>query len=279
MMTNIDRTQIREPGVAGFFYPADKMLLERDLSLFLESAPVEQFPRPIKGMIVPHAGYVYSGGVAARAYRQIVGASYDVVVVVAPAHRLQFKNPAIFPGKAFRTPLGIVPVNESFVTLLVTKHPEIHLSPEGYESDEHSLEVQLPFLQWALDRVKIVPVMMGEQSAETIKLLSNALIDVLQGKKFLVVASSDLSHYYDDARARALDQVVINGINQFAPEQLLKDITARRCEMCGYGPAITAMTVSKALGAQDGKVLLYRNSGDITGDRSNVVGYLASVFY
>lgn len=278
-MASNEEHSIRPPGVAGLFYPADKIVLEKDLSLLLESAPVEQFPRPIRGMIVPHAGYTYSGGVAARAYRQIVGAKYDIVVVIAPAHRLHFHNPTVFPGKAFRTPLGELPVDRSFVHLLTRKHPEIELSTRGYEADEHSLEVQLPFIQWVLDRVKIVPIMMGEQNGETIDLLSNALTDTLRGKNFLVIASSDLSHYYPDARARAKDQVVINHVNRFEPDELYEDIETGRCEMCGYGPAITAMKVAQAAGAKTGKVLLYRNSGDITRDRSNVVGYLAGVFY
>ncbi len=270
---------IRPPGVAGLFYPADKIVLEKDLSLLLESAPVEQFPRPIRGMIVPHAGYTYSGGVAARAYRQIVGTQYDVVVIIAPAHRLHFHAPSVFPGKAFQTPLGEVPVDRSFVNLLIRKHPEIERSFRGYETDEHSLEVQLPFLKWVLDRVKIVPLMMGEQSRETIDLLTNALADVLHSKHFLVIASSDLSHYYPDVQARVKDQVVINHVNRFEPDELYEDIETGRGEMCGFGPAITAMKVAKTADARTGKVLLYRNSGDITGDRKNVVGYLAGVFF
>ncbi|RMF58892.1 MAG: AmmeMemoRadiSam system protein B [Calditrichaeota bacterium] len=270
---------VRSPGVAGFFYPADKLSLERDLSLLLENAPLETFPRPIRGMIVPHAGYGYSGGVAARGYRQILGQKYDVIILIAPAHRLFFSHPTVFPGDSFLTPLGEIPVDKQFVELLHRKHPEIQLSTKGFESDEHSLEVQLPFLQWVVENVKIVPIMMGDQSLQVINLLSNALIDVLKERNFLVIASSDLSHYYNDSQARAMDQVVMNHVTGFDPDALYKDIESRRCEMCGYGPSITAMKVAKALGAQEGKVLLYRNSGDVTGERHNVVGYLAAVFY
>jgi AmmeMemoRadiSam system protein B len=274
----IRRDEIRPPGVAGFFYPADKKLLGRDISLFLENSPRLNLTEPIRAMIVPHAGYMYSGGVAARAYRQIMGKKYDVVVIIAPSHHEYFEFIAVYPGKAFRTPLGDLPVDEGLVNQLTAQHPDIRLSHKGFSSSEHSLEVQLPFLKWVGDNY-IVPVMMGHQTREIIEVVRSALVTVLKGREFLVIASSDLSHFYSDSRARELDRVVMDDVSEFSPEQLFEDIAHDRCEMCGYGPAISAMKVARDCGAKEGRVLLYRTSGDITGDKRKVVGYLSGIFY
>lgn len=275
----IRRDEIRPPGVAGFFYPADKKFLERDISLFLENSPQLDLSKPIRAMIVPHAGYMYSGGVAARAYRQIMGKKYDVVVIIAPSHHEYFEFISLYPGKAFHTPLGDIPVAEDQINQLILQHPDIRLSPNGFSASEHSLEVQLPFLKWVGENSSIIPVMMGHQTREIIEVLRGALVTVLKDKLFLVIASSDLSHFYSDTKARELDRIVINDISAFSPDQLFDDITHERCEMCGYGPAITAMKIARDCGAKEGRVLLYRTSGDITGDKGKVVGYLSGIFY
>lgn len=275
----IQRDEIRPPGVAGLFYPAETVTLERELSLFLESAPLVSLPGPVRAMIVPHAGYMYSGGVAARAYRLIMDKTYDAAVIIAPSHHESFQFAAIYPGKALGTPLGDIPLHRELIDELLAAHPDIRLSKRGFAPNEHSLEVQLPFLKWVIDGIKIVPVMMGYQTEESINILHNALSQSLARRNCLLIASTDLSHFYSDQKARALDQVVIDAVNEFAPERLLDDIEHRRCEMCGYGPAVAAMKVARDCGATEAKALLYRNSGDITGDKHGVVGYLAGVFY
>jgi AmmeMemoRadiSam system protein B len=145
--------------------------------------------------------------------------------------------------------------------------------------NEHSLEVHLPFLKLSGEKFSLVPLMMGHQNPQFIQILYEALVKVLKGKNFLIVASSDLSHFYTDSKARELDRVVMDDISDFSPEQLQNHITEHKCEMCGYGPAITAMKVARDFGAENGRVLLYRNSGDVTGNKREVVGYLAGIFY
>lgn len=275
----MDREEIRPAALAGSFYPGTKLVLERDLSLLLENSPMIDNKKPIRGMIVPHAGYMYSGGVAARAYRQIIPQKIDVVIIIAPSHHEFFDFISVFPGRAFETPLGYLYVDQNMADALTALHPDIRLSYKGYSPDEHSLEVQLPLLKWVQDSVKILPVMMANQGHEMIEILSSALGKLLVDKNFLIIASSDLSHFHPDGQARSMDQVVINHVNNFEADELFNDILAKRCEMCGYGPAISTMKAVKSYGVQEARVLLYRNSGDITGDRESVVGYLSAVFY
>jgi len=273
------RDEVKPAAVSGSFYPGTKMVLERELSLLLENSPILDESMTLKAMIVPHAGYMYSGGVAARAYRQIISQKYDVVVIIAPSHNKFFDYCSVYSGRGFETPLGNVFVNQLLADKLTEKHSEIKLSLEGYSEDEHSLEVQLPLLKWVQDSVRIIPIMMANQGHEMIEILSNALVDLLKDKHFLIIASSDLSHYHTNEQARSIDQIVINHVNNYDPEQLFKDIIQKRCEMCGYGAAITAMNVAKRTGALKSRVLLYRNSSDITGDTNSVIGYLSAIFY
>jgi len=275
----VDRNKVRPAGVAGGFYPNSKMELERDLSLLLENSPFVETLQSIKAIIVPHAGYMYSGGVAARAYRQIIQDDYDFCVIIAPSHYEPFNFISIYPGKAFETPLGEIAVENRIVDLLVSGHPDIQLSEQGYSPKEHSLEVQLPLTKWVQDSPRIVPLMMGNQSLELINSAAEKLGTILKGENCIIIASTDLSHFHSDSKARAMDNIVINHINNFAPDRLYEDISEGRCEMCGYGPAIVAMKVAQAWGATHSEVLLYRNSGDMTGDTDKVVGYLSAIVY
>jgi AmmeMemoRadiSam system protein B len=263
-------TKIRQPAVGGLFYPEKKATLDQELAYLLEEARDVNLPGQIIGLIVPHAGYSYSGGVAARAYRQIIDLDIDTVVVIAPSHCEYFTEISIYDGYAYTTPLG---------SILVDQELARHLSEKGHRFDEHALEVQLPFLQKVLQDFRLLPIVMGEHSQENIAVLSAALAQVLNKKKALIIASSDLSHFYQADKAQELDQVVIEHLDAFDEDQLFKDLQNGKCEMCGGGPAIAAMKTLKLLGADRSKVLLYRNSGDITGDQTEVVGYLSAVFY
>ncbi len=273
------RDQVRQAGVAGSFYPASKMELERDLSLLLENSPIVEISKSLKAIIVPHAGYMYSGGVAARAYRQVFAYNYEFVVILAPSHHETFDYVSIYPGKAFATPLGEIPIEKTIADMLVSQNSVFQLSESGYLPEEHSLEVQLPLLKWVQDSPVVVPMMMGQQNRQMIDEASQALAETLRGKNCLIIASTDLSHFHPDSVARSMDNTVINHINNYQPDHLYQDIMDKRCEMCGYGPAIIAMKVAREWGAANAKVLLYRNSGDMTGDMSNVVGYLSAMLY
>ncbi len=270
---------VREPAVAGMFYPNNKLELDREIAMLLEESKDYNIPGVIKGIIVPHAGYMYSGGVAARAYRQILDHDIEVVVVISPSHTEYFTEVSVFNGYAYATPLGTLPVDHDLAEKITSFNPQIILSDKGHRFEEHALEVQLPFLQKVIEEFRFVPIVMGEHSKDNIRTLSQALQNVLAGQKALIVASSDLSHFYTDEKATELDRVAATDIENMDEDQLYKDLQNGRCEMCGGGPAMVALKAGKGLGADKAKVLLYRNSGEITDDRTEVVGYLSAVIY
>jgi predicted class III extradiol MEMO1 family dioxygenase len=234
--------KVRPPAVAGMFYPEKKMALDQEVAQVLEESREIDLQGEIIGMVVPHAGYMFSGGVAARAYRQIFESKIDIVVVIAPSHCEYFTEISIFDGYAYSTPLGTLPVDRDLALELTEQSPQI------------------------------------EHSQDNIQSLANGLAHVLKDKKGLIVASTDLSHFYDDTKANALDQVVVDDIENFDEEKLFQDLQSGECEMCGGGPAVAVMKACKLLGANKSQVLLYRNSGDITGDRDEVVGYVSAIF-
>jgi AmmeMemoRadiSam system protein B len=270
--------KVRPPAVAGMFYPEKKMALDQEVAQVLEESREIDLQGEIIGMVVPHAGYMFSGGVAARAYRQIFESKIDIVVVIAPSHCEYFTEISIFDGYAYSTPLGTLPVDRDLALELTEQSPQIVLSDKGHRFEEHALEVQLPFLQKIIENFRFVPIVMGEHSQDNIQSLANGLAHVLKDKKGLIVASTDLSHFYDDTKANALDQVVVDDIENFDEEKLFQDLQSGECEMCGGGPAVAVMKACKLLGANKSQVLLYRNSGDITGDRDEVVGYVSAIF-
>ncbi len=269
----------RESSVAGSFYSRDKLILEREMGMLLEAAPVLKLPRPIRGIIVPHAGYLYSGGVSARAYSQILRTRYRQVVIVGPSHEETFSFCSIYNGLGYRTPFGEIPVDESLSAKLVESSENIQLSDIGHSPSEFAIEVQLPFLQWCLGKFNLVPIVMGEQEESQIKELSRALAQVLPHEGSLLVASSDLSHGYSGSKARLLDQIAIDALSKFDDKMLWREVQEGQTELSGYGPVIAVMRTAKEMGAKDLKVLLHRNSGDITGDTREVVGYLSAVIY
>jgi len=273
-----DNLKIRPPAVAGMFYPEKKITLDQEVAMVLEESREIDLQGEIIGIVVPHAGYMFSGGVAARAYRQLFELKIEIVVVIAPSHCEYFTEISIFDGYAYSTPLGTIPVDKDLAQELVKQSPQIVLSDKGHRFEEHALEVQLPFLQKIFDNFRFVPIVMGEHSQDNIQSLANGLARVLKDKKSLIVASTDLSHFYNDEKANSLDQVVVDDIENFDEEQLFIDLQSGECEMCGGGPVMATIKACKLLGANKSQVLLYRNSGDITGDRSDVVGYLSAIF-
>jgi len=270
---------IRPPAVAGLFYSDKKMELDREVAVYLENAPQIEINGRVIGMVAPHAGYMYSGGVAARAYRQLLDLDIDVVAVIAPSHREYFTEISIFDGFAYATPLGTIEIHRGLAQELADINPQIILSEKGHRFEEHALEVQLPFLQKVLVKFKLIPIIMGEHSSDNIETLAQALATALRDQKALIVASSDLSHFYNAAKAETMDHLVRDKISGFAEDELFNELRAGKCEMCGGGPVVACMKASKLLGADKSKTLLYRHSGDITGDRSEVVGYLSALFY
>lgn len=271
--------EIREPVYAGSWYPGNPETLSRDVKRYLENVKEEKLEGDIVALVSPHAGYLYSGQVAAYAYKVIEGKVFDTVIVVAPSHRALFKGASIYDRGGFRTPLGIIPIDTEISKKIIENREEFQFIPEAH-SEEHSLEIQLPFLQVVLKSFKLVAIVMEPYwSWETCQRLASAMAEAVKGKKVLLVASSDLSHFHSYEKAVSLDRIVLNHIDRFDPAGLNRDLREGRCEACGGGPIISVMLASKMLGANKGKVLKYLNSGDVTGDRGRVVGYGAGVFY
>lgn len=269
--------QDRQPVVAGTFYPKHPQTLHQDLQTFFAEVNYDDpISGEIVGLIAPHAGYVYSGQVAAYAYKSLKDRTFETVVVIAPSHYAQFAGSSIYDGDGYQTPLGRIPLDRSMIADLKTHRDRITFRPDAHYR-EHSLEVQLPFLQEALGDFKLVPIVMGDQSWENCQSLAELLTVTYRTRKTLLVASSDLSHFYADNHARALDQVILDHINRFEPRELWEDIARQKCEACGAGPMIAVMLAAKNQGADKARVVKYANSGEVSGDYSRVVGYAAAI--
>lgn len=270
--------RIRESVIAGTWYPADPAQLKREIAGHLDQAhPPGLEGEPI-GLVVPHAGYIYSGGVAAWAYKVLLKNGFDRVLIVAPSHRVGFAGVSISDLDGYRTPLGIVPLDRELIDEFHKYSAIIHYNPEA-DSREHSLEIQLPFLQVVLGAFKLTPLIMGTQDFEFCRKLAEAIAQTCSRKRVLIIASSDLSHYYPYEEARLIDGVCLKLLNAFDPDGLAVEVENQRTQACGAGPIIAMMLAAKKLGADRCKVLNYANSGDVTGDRSGVVGYAAAAIY
>lgn len=271
---------IREPSVSGTFYPANPEILKADIEGYLKKASVEAKPEGIRGLVSPHAGYMYSGQTAAYGYKAISGAHYDTVIIVAPSHQSFFYGAAVQSRGGYKTPLGVVSIDEGLADRLVSSGELVHADDRVHRG-EHSIEVQVPFLQTVLDDFLIVPLILGMSQDTTYSLqLANLLHQCLDGnKRYLIVGSTDLSHYYPYDLAKELDKEAIELIKKYDIDGLDRELARGKYEACGAGSIITAMAVSQKLGATRSDILDYKNSGDVTGDMSTVVGYVSSVFY
>lgn len=266
---------IRQPAVAGLFYPDNARVLNRDLDTMLDQVSAKPPGGTVVALIVPHAGYRYSGITASHSYRLIAGQSFECVVIVAPSHREYFEGISVFGGTAFRTPLGDVYVDEQLRSDLTAGDQLIAESEVGHRG-EHAIEVQLPFIQKVLHDVKILPVVMGTQRREYCFHLGEKLAHVLKGKRSLLIASTDLSHYHPYDSANALDEVIIQDAARFDVERMMVDLETQHTEACGGGPMVAVLAAAHRLGADSVDILYHCNSGDVTGDYSAVVGYLSA---
>jgi MEMO1 family protein len=271
-MANTSPLGVRRSAIAGTWYPGTARELGATIDRFLANVAPVSLEGSLIGLIAPHAGYTYSGQVAAHAYRQLQGLSFDVVAVVSPLHRLYVGPYVINNAAYYETPLGRVEVDRALVDALATHVP---ISRVDWD-DEHSLEIQLPFLQRVLPQFKLLPVMQGDQLLPACVSLASGLARVLQGKKALLVASTDLSHFHPYKAAAVLDHVVSGYIEQYDPEGLARALQEGDAEACGGGPVASVMLAARTLGAGRAMVLHYANSGDVTGDYGRVVGYLSA---
>jgi AmmeMemoRadiSam system protein B/AmmeMemoRadiSam system protein A len=270
------KEEVRRPAVAGSFYPANPQTLSRQVQDFLSRAPKEKVAGEIIALVSPHAGYMYSGQVAAYAFKLVEGMKFDAVVVVAPSHRAYFQGASVYDRGGYETPLGLLPIEKELCQKLKEGSDLIQFVPQAH-AQEHSLEVQLPFLQATLGQFNLVPIVIGDQSYRTCHVVGQTIARAALGKKVLLVASTDLSHFhpYDEAVKR--DNIVLEDLRSFDPQKLAQDLNSGKGEACGGGPVMAVMTAAKERGANRVQILKYMNSGDVTGDRSSVVGYAAAV--
>jgi MEMO1 family protein len=270
-------SQLRQPYAAGYFYPSDKYKLKEQIDWLLKTGYKETSFDNISGLVVPHAGYIYSGRTAAFAYNTIKDRTYKTVIIISPSHKEYFPGISIYNGDGYLTPLGEVGINKEFVNYLTEGSKNIFKGTEGHKQ-EHAIEVHLPFLQFLFDDFKIVPIVMGDQSKIYIDELSGSISRNIDNNT-LIIASSDLSHFYSRVLANELDSIIEERINSYDYERLYRDLTNKRCEACGGGPIVTMMKALDLLKSNKSIVLDRSDSGDITRNLDEVVGYLSAAVY
>jgi MEMO1 family protein len=277
--------EVRPPVVAGQFYPESANILKLAVEKFMADAQPPQVKKPL-AIVVPHAGYVFSGQICADGWNQVRGGAYDVVVLLGTNHTVPgLRKIALYPGGGFRTPLGTAVVDGDLVTAILAASPDC-ASDRGPHVREHSIEVQVPFVQVLFPQARIVAAIVGEADAALCSRFGTALASVLKGRRALIVASSDLSHYPSAADAESADMKTLEAVTTLDPAALHTTIRAQMARRlpnlstcaCGEAPIMAAMAAAKAMGATGGKIVSYAHSGNLPiGERERVVGYGAVV--
>ena len=272
---------IRPPAVAGTWYPGTAEELTRDVDAYLAAAS-DGPAGTLQAIIAPHAGLMFSGPVGAYAYKAAARRDFDVAVLVGPSHFVAFEGVALWPDGAFDSPLGPARIDDAGAAA-VAQSPVVQAMPSAHRK-EHSLEMQLPFLRRVHPELPIVPMLIGLQHRQTIEALADTLVRAFTNRRALLIASTDLSHYFDADTAKMLDGRVQKYVAAFDADGLL-DLFERypesergRYVACGGGAAIAVMKAARGLGATGGRVLKYAHSGEVSGDYGGVVGYVAAAF-
>ncbi|NLW73001.1 MAG: AmmeMemoRadiSam system protein B [Chloroflexi bacterium] len=275
-MQNATFSDLRPSPIAGSWYSSDPAELKADIQGYFKKAPSPAFGGEVVSLIVPHAGHVYSGLTAAHAFKALDGRHYDKVVLVAPSHHA-YRSALLTTGhQAYWTPLGAIPVDHTSLESL-----ELPIEPVRHDQ-EHSLEIELPFLQTLLPQgFDLLPIVMLEQSEITAQSLGQALAqwaNSLSGqKRVLLVASSDLSHFHSESQANLLDGQIINALKTMDPAELHRVARLGKGEACGLGPMAAILTASGLLGANHLTITDYRTSAAVNHDHRSVVGYVSAV--
>ncbi len=263
--------EVKEPAVSGTFYPSDKTELQAMVTSFLADA--KSFPQEgrLLALVSPHAGLQYSGHVAAYGYRQLQGSDFKKVILIGQSHHESFRGASVYTAGAFKTPLGTVAVDDKSAKKLLNELASVTYYPQAF-AKEHSLEVQLPFLQTVLKDFQIIPILIGSPTRETYEHLIAALTEMMDDKT-LIIASTDLSHYHGYQQAVDMDGKIISAIEGLSVVKAGELIQSGKSEMCGAVPVVIAMEVAKRHGGNRGRLFKYANSGDITKQMDRVVGY------
>lgn len=269
---------VRKPAVAGAFYPADKDALTKEVDGFLANVKKIDFKGKLLAIVVPHAGYEYSGQVAAYSFKQLEGTDFKKIIIISPSHYVSFDGMSVYNKGSFETALGLVKIDEALANKIMAKDKRFIFYPEAHQK-EHAIEVELPFLQrvYKDKDFKIVPITMGNPASEDIKILSDALYDVVD-KDILVIISVDLSHYYPYDKAVELDTNSTGAIEKLDAQKMLEDINNHDTEIDAPIAVLGMIMFANKSGAK-ATIIKYANSGDVTGDKSRVVGYSSIVIY
>ena len=276
-MTMLD---IRPSALVGEWYSKDADVLGKEVDGYIQNAKLSPLEGEVVGLIAPHAGYRYSGAVAGHAYQTILGQHFDTVVIISPYHSSHYRPVLTTRHEAYQTPLGVVPVDcENLMHLEDKMAAEMDQRPFQLMKDqEHAIEIELPFLQRALDGdFNLLPLMIAAYDPATALTLGHLLSDVLAGQKVLLIASTDLSHYYPEETANKLDQTMLNAIESFEPGEIISTQSCGKGQACGTMAVLTVIEAAKQFGAQRVKILNYGTSGSVNGEYHRVVGYGAGV--
>jgi hypothetical protein len=272
-------TDVRPSPIAGAWYEGDPQRLARAVDGYLDAAHIPALAGGVLAVISPHAGHIYSGAVAGYAFASLRGKSFDLVAVISPFHQMAIQPLITTAHSAYATPLGNVPVDkESMLALDAALKADLGfgLSPM-LRDKEHSLEIELPFLQRALaGDFRLLPIMIRAQEPEVARALGSALAKILKDKNALLVASTDLSHFYDQQTANILDAEMLKRFESFQPEQIFEAEHTGKGFACGHAAVASVLWAARELGADKVQVLRHATSGDVTGDYEQVVGYGAA---
>ncbi len=263
---------IKAPNVAGQFYPSTPSKLRDMIRSFLDKAEPKKSNGNIRGIIAPHAGYIYSGPVAAWAYKSVSSLKPSTVILLSPSHTMRFKGAALLEADAYRTPLGKVTIDLALVRKLATEKSWLTLSRKPFER-EHALEVHLPFLQFIFgSKFKLVPIIIGEQTPAFARQFS-ALLEYVDVDSTLIVASTDMSHYFSRERAQAMDSKTLQLIEKLDSQGLFQSCVKKDSQLCGMGPVLCLMEMARRFSSPSARILRYADSGHASGDTKRVVGY------
>jgi len=269
---------VRKPAVAGMFYPGNKEELAGKVDDFLANVKKSDIKGRVFAIIVPHAGYEYSGQIAAYSFKQLEGTDFKKIIIISPSHYVSFDGMSVYNKGAFETPLGIIKIDKELADKIMAKDKRFIFYPEAHLK-EHAIEVELPFLQkmYKDKDFKIVPITMGNPETDDIRILSDTLYDVMD-KDTLLIISVDLSHYYPYDKAVELDTNSTSAIEHLDAQKMLKDINSHNSEIDAPIAVLGMITLANRYNAK-AKIIKYANSGDVAGDKSRVVGYSSIVVY
>jgi MEMO1 family protein len=261
---------VREPAVAGRFYPGTPEELTAEIRSYTAVTTDEKLPAI--GCVVPHAGYMYSGHVAGAVYQRLDLPKH--FVILCPNHTGAGHPLALMDTGAWRTPLGEAQIDHDLAESLLGFFPLLEVDDEAHRA-EHALEVQLPFLQALAGDFRFVPIAVGTGRLQVLKALGESMARAIEasGKRVMIIASSDMNHYESDVETRAKDRLAINRLLALDPQGLFDVVQQQKISMCGYGPAVAMLTAARRLGASRAELIKYATSGDVSGDRDRVVGY------